>query len=647
MKSRVFHLFLKHVAKLLSVLVTWSVAVFSTANTVESILPFSQQAFGKQAIPLSNKQDMYWLTTSATHGLRLFNQSGHALMQTPGNFEALSFRTGVRVDDGKLDILAALDIESDTVKVFWLNWSASRFEPLVTLINSSAQTEVLCWHRDAQQNLSLFTVDVTGMVQQHLLFFEHSRDARLISLRQFVGVPNVTGCAVDDQNENLYLTEESVGVWRYPANPEAELERNLVIATAPIGAIEGEIKGIAVAPGGQIFVSAPEQRGIWHIAADSALPPEFIALTHTTAPEALAAHVDRQSVTLAVFDDGNDNYVSLHTQSAPLAGKRENVDRFIQLSASAQTAPVDKFGDAADDPAIWVNKIAPEDSLILGTDKKRGLLSYNLAGQIKQRLDVGRINNVDVRYGLKVAGKTIDIAAGSNRSSNSISLFGIDQTTGRLNWLNDIATNLHDVYGLCMGKVNNRLYVYINSTDGRFQQYQLHTEGSKITGQLVREFSVSSQPEGCVVDDATEELYYGEEGAGVWLSDANPGASSMRLIATINQDLVADVEGMGIYRIDTGRYLVVSSQGNNSFAVFALDDSYRYLGSVQIAMDPLVGIDGVSETDGLEVLSTPLGSHYPQGIMVVQDGRNNMPSAPQNFKIISGSKVRQWIVNHL
>ena len=87
----------------------------------------------------------------------------------------------------------------------------------------------------------------------------------------------------------------------------------------------------------------------------------------------------------------------------------------------------------------------------------------------------------------------------------------------------------------------------------------------------------------------------------------------------------------------------MSSQGNSRFAVYALDDNYRLLGTFGVAMNPLAGIDGASETDGLAATSHNFGPQYPNGLLVVQDGRNVMPAAPQNFKIIDGNKIARFI----
>ena len=61
--------------------------------------------------------------------------------------------------------------------------------------------------------------------------------------------------------------------------------------------------------------------------------------------------------------------------------------------------PVPSRGDAADDPAIWIHPDAPEQSLVVGTDKRSGLLVYDLSGNQLQHLVAGNLNNVDLRTG--------------------------------------------------------------------------------------------------------------------------------------------------------------------------------------------------------------------------------------------------------
>ena len=68
-----------------------------------------------------------------------------------------------------------------------------------------------------------------------------------------------------------------------------------------------------------------------------------------------------------------------------------------------------------------------------------------------------------------------------------------------------------------------------------------------------------------------------------------------------------------------------------------------YTGLIQITADVNNGIDGVSETDGLEATNANLGGNYSEGLWVVQDGRNVMPSETQNFKLVSGATLKEAI----
>jgi len=91
---------------------------------------------------------------------------------------------------------------------------------------------------------------------------------------------------------------------------------------------------------------------------------------------------------------------------------------------------------------------------------------------------------------------------------------------------------------------------------------------------------------------------------------------------------------LALYHQGDQHFLVISSQGNNSYVLVDAEPPYRWRGRFRIGMNVAQGIDGVSETDGLEVTSANLGAPYTAGLLVVQDGRNRLPQAPQNFKLV-------------
>lgn len=314
--------------------------------------------------------------------------------------------------------------------------------------------------------------------------------------------------------------------------------------------------------------------------------------------------------------------------------------------ASVETEPVASLNDAADDPAIWVHPTDPSRSLIIGTDKKNGLEVYDLTGKRVQRLADGRMNNVDLRYGFVLGGQQVAIVAATNRTDQTLALYAVD-ANGRLGNIADdkIPTGMADPYGLCMYRsADGEYYVFANDGDtGHFKQWQLEARGDRVGARLVREFGVGSQAEGCAADDGTGALYIAEEDVGLWRYSAAPdGGNARTSIDTVaGGHLTDDAEGVTIYYgPGSSGYLIVSSQGSNDYNVYQRDGDNRFIGKFAIVQSP-EGIDGTSDTDGIDVTSAPLGSAFPHGLFVAQDGKNTSPAAAQNFKLVPWERIAQ------
>lgn len=372
---------------------------------------------------------------------------------------------------------------------------------------------------------------------------------------------------------------------------------------------------------GQLFVAEPKV-GIWAYSTDAERSQRELVV-HDTAIDAARL----------------DAWLTQHPPR-PLAQLP-----FVQ--ASAQTDTVKGQGDAADDPAIWVHPRNTSRSLVLGTDKKRGLAVYDLRGKERQFLPVGRINNVDLRQNLRYGPRSFDLAAATQRDENSIVLFGVTPK-GQVSELARLPTELNDIYGVCTGRnADGQLDVFANDKDGRLLQLRVQNPSGKPgawTAQVVRRTQLASQPEGCVVDESTQSLFVGEEKHGVWRISLKPGDSGQpELVVPVGGALHADVEGLAIYHGKQGHYLVVSSQGNDSYLVLDAVAPYTLRGAFRVGINAQAGIDGTSETDGLAVTSAALGGPYGEGLLVVQDGHKRLPQGTQNFKLIPWSAVAKVV----
>lgn len=322
-----------------------------------------------------------------------------------------------------------------------------------------------------------------------------------------------------------------------------------------------------------------------------------------------------------------------------------------RIVARAETDPVSsgKDEDAADDPAIWVNQRDPEKSLIIGTNKKRGIQVYDLLGNTVQELQAGLINNVDLRDGFRYGNRTVTLVAGSNRENNSITFFYIDPATGRLSdSIGSIRSEVDTVYGLCLYHkiAGNRFFVFVNGKGGQIEQWEMEQGVPGIKGSLVRSFSVGSQPEGMVADDESGMLYLGIEEEGIVMVNADPEEASVTQMLigsdSLNRNIAYDIEGLALFTYQGVKYLVASVQGNFSYAIFEVGEQNRYLTSFVIENGQ---VDGAEETDGIEICTATLSENFPKGLLVVQDGFNfdNDTLKSQNFKLVSLEHLFQFL----
>ncbi|MEU4659996.1 phytase [Streptomyces sp. NPDC023723] len=305
----------------------------------------------------------------------------------------------------------------------------------------------------------------------------------------------------------------------------------------------------------------------------------------------------------------------------------------FDVTATVETAPVSHSGDAADDPAIWVNPSDPARSAVIGTDKQGALEVYDLAGTRLQRVGGDYGNNVDLRGDIVVSAD--DEAADGD---GAMHVYRIDAATRQLTHLADIPTEV-TAHGICLyqSPSTGKLYAYPNSTSGRVEQWEIAVSGSTVTATSVRLFDAGSAVEGCYADEHTGKLYLGEEDVGVWAYGAEPAAGTTRTSldsAGSGGHLTADVEGITA----AGDRLFVSSQGSDDYTAYDRS-SGAYLGRFSVVSG--TAADDCEDTDGIDATASALGSAFPQGLFVCQDGSNSTPgsSGNQNFKFVPLQRI--------
>ena len=332
---------------------------------------------------------------------------------------------------------------------------------------------------------------------------------------------------------------------------------------------------------------------------------------------------------------------------------------YVEVEAIYETPPVVTKGDAADDPAIWLNKSNPSNSIVFGTDKKSGIYSYNLQGQELSYTNLGNINNIDTR--------TINVGDDENVSDFTF-LFASNRTLGSVDlWVfedNEIRQKLENnswkvpseptfrgksdiiVYGICAGiDAKYGLVAFLTEDTGpRVEVWNLTEYGLN----LITTFNNGGESEGCVYDDQNRTLFISEEEVrGVlkaYRLDDSFDFSEPYIVDSRDGQIGGDPEGVSLYKTpNNSGYLILSSQGDSKFNLYDRNYPYDYITSFRIGSSK--SIDNVTDTDGIETINFKLSDEYPEGIMIAQDGYNKdgLWSKKQNFKFVSFQDILEAV----
>ena len=171
------------------------------------------------------------------------------------------------------------------------------------------------------------------------------------------------------------------------------------------------------------------------------------------------------------------------------------------------------------------------------------------------------------------------------------------------------------------------------------------------------------QSEGLAVDDQRGLVYISQEGVGIWRADADLRPFTPVLVDKVREfgvpatydaqtdecvagpdpgyggtHLRADVEGLSIYHRAGGKgYLIASSQGDSTYAVYDRVPCNRYLGQFRVGAGS--SVDGTENTDSFFVTNVPVGQ-FRKGLMLVQDGDNTPHEVDGNGEVREGTNFK-------
>ena len=307
---------------------------------------------------------------------------------------------------------------------------------------------------------------------------------------------------------------------------------------------------------------------------------------------------------------------------------------YKEVIANVETEPVFAGDDAADDMCVLENFNNPEKSLIISSDKKYGIIVYDLDGVKLYDYEVGRINNVDILPSRSIQNKYI--VAGTNRTYNSIDIYSFNSKGELENLiLRKEIPSLKDVYGVTFYRDEFNTYLFISDKKGNVEQWSYNNDEVNSEVKFVRKLRFSSLVEGLVADESKGKIYIGQERKGIWELNAFPSFDSQKkLIFKKSKNFKPDFEGLALRDDGNGEgYLIASVQGSNGYLII---DRKSLDAKIFFRIIDGDKIDGTTETDGIDVTSIKT-SKFPNGFFIAQDDDND--GLNQNFKLVDWNKI--------
>lgn len=287
-----------------------------------------------------------------------------------------------------------------------------------------------------------------------------------------------------------------------------------------------------------------------------------------------------------------------------------------------------------DDPAIWVNREDPAQSLVLGTDKDidGALMVFGLDGVERKDLSVRGIlrpNNVDLAYDIALGGGLVDVAVVAERYAQRLRVYtlpdmrpvdggGIPMFEGE---------RARDVMGIALYRrpADGALFAIVSRSDymapqhGYLHQYRLVDDGTgQLRGIFVRafgEWSGKKEIEALAVDNELGYVYASDETHGIRKYLADPAAEDAEdeLAQFGLTGFARDHEGISIYPTGPGTgYILISDQQANTFRIFPREGTatnphdHPHLATVQLSTE---------DSDGSDVTAVELPG-FPGGLFV-------------------------------
>ena len=191
------------------------------------------------------------VAAAALGGIEAYSLDGRRRGATPaGEAAGLSVTYDFPLNGAPVTLLATTDGANNALRFYTYRQGAISDVSAETVALPFA-AENVCFYRHAADGAHyIFILGDDGEIDQQLVY--QTADGRVAArpVRR-VNVPStLKQCVTDSASGVAYASEEGVGIWRFNADPESDVEA-VLIDSARFGQLGGEVGGVTLYDGGE------------------------------------------------------------------------------------------------------------------------------------------------------------------------------------------------------------------------------------------------------------------------------------------------------------------------------------------------------------------------------------------------------------
>ncbi|MBV9790077.1 MAG: phytase, partial [Chloroflexi bacterium] len=243
-----------------------SVAATAAARVETQPVPHSGDAADDPAIWLhpSDPQQSTILGTDKQGGLGVYGLDGKQIQYlADGKLNNVDLRYNFQLSGQPTTIVTASNRTNGTIAIYRVNATTRKLENIAARrIYPSIGVYGACMYRSPSSGAYyVFVTSASGGVEQWELFGTSTGKVDARRVRSFSVGTRAEGCVADDVLGRFYVGSETVGIWRYAAEPSGGNERSLIDLVGAGGHLVGEVEGLTIyyTSGGNGYLLASSQ----------------------------------------------------------------------------------------------------------------------------------------------------------------------------------------------------------------------------------------------------------------------------------------------------------------------------------------------------------------------------------------------------